>query len=238
MRIIPGIAGGIVVGLLNLIPASALAQQPAINWTGLYLGAHGGYGFGSVDWDTFAPGGPFQIRHSNDIKGGAGGVHLGWQHQVNQFVGGIEISWSGGELKSDRDAVLYATNTRTLEAGVDSLFLAALRFGLANTHWHWFGKAGYARAEVTTIMRDLTGGFGPGVIMSKSVNKQNGWTLGAGIEFAPSPNWIFGLEYNYVNLGSASKDGVQAVGVIFTNHENKDPAFSTVMARVSYKFGQ
>ena len=66
-----------------------------------------------------------------------------------------------------------------------------------------------------------------------------GWTAGAGIEHAFTPNWIFGVEYNYVDLGKEKYGGhMVSNGANVAGPEYfVDLKFSTVLARLSYKFG-
>ena len=66
-----------------------------------------------------------------------------------------------------------------------------------------------------------------------------GWTAGAGIEHAFTPNWIFGLEYNYVDLGQEKYGGHQLQNGVNAGGPEYfvDLKFSTVLARLSYKFG-
>ena len=58
------------------------------NWTGFYLGANGGYGFGKSDWDLSA----ISIKPDGGMFGGT----IGYNYQTGSIVWGIEgdIDWS------------------------------------------------------------------------------------------------------------------------------------------------
>ena len=49
-----------------------------------------------------------------------------------------------------------------------------------------------------------------------------------------SPNWVFGLEYNYYDLGSENVGGNYAGGAFALR--TTDVKFSSVLARLSYKY--
>jgi len=67
-------------------------------------------------------------------------------------------------------------------------------------------------------------------------NWHNGWTVGAGIEYGITKNWIAGLEYDYVSLSSKNYDldgtDVPAASYLWSVTNN----YSLVTGRVSYKF--
>ena len=64
-------------------PPPALVS-PAYNWSGFYVGAMGGYG-----WGTDAGNGGF----------GGGTVGYNWQFPGSQFVFGIEVDAAGASIK-------------------------------------------------------------------------------------------------------------------------------------------
>ena len=64
-------------------------------------------------------------------------------------------------------------------------------------------------------------------------NDHVGWTLGGGLEYAWG-NWLVGVEYNYYDLGD-QKYGGDARPDGWLSYEN-ELSFSSVLARVSYKF--
>ena len=84
------------------------------NWTGLHVGAHGGYGWGSnpitVDWsDPGALGGItaavavglIPVNFSSDMRGGIGGGQIGYDYQLSpNWVVGAEADFSFSGLKA------------------------------------------------------------------------------------------------------------------------------------------
>jgi outer membrane immunogenic protein len=65
----------------------------------------------------------------------------------------------------------------------------------------------------------------------------NGWTVGAGIEYAVTANWIFGVEYNFADFGSNRRNAAGSPSGIVTPITVDAGEFQSVLARLSYKFG-
>src|SRR5262249_18289534 len=63
-------------------PPRVPVVAPSYNWTGLYLGINGGYGFGRSKWDG--------LPASFDVNGGMVGGQIGYNVQSSQFVYGFE----------------------------------------------------------------------------------------------------------------------------------------------------
>ncbi len=95
------IAAGAVFALL--VSGSAFAQAPPYDWTGFYIGANGGYGWGTDDTVDFSytgipgcPGVGCPASLSVNTEGFLAGGHAGanWQH--NMWVLGVEgdADWS------------------------------------------------------------------------------------------------------------------------------------------------
>src|SRR5215813_10564712 len=63
-------------------PPRAPVVAPSYNWTGLYVGINGGYGFGRSKWDG--------LPASFDVNGGMVGGQIGYNVQSSQFVYGLE----------------------------------------------------------------------------------------------------------------------------------------------------
>jgi outer membrane immunogenic protein len=73
---------------------------PAANWSGFYIGAHGGYAKSRIlgTYDEAGDNGSFDF----DPKGAVGGLQAGYNFQSGVWVYGIEAdgTWSG--MKGDR----------------------------------------------------------------------------------------------------------------------------------------
>ena len=68
------------------------SPPPQFSWTGIYVGAHVGYGFSDLDWQFEATPG-ISTSHTGD--GGLLGAQIGYNVQVRQFVFGVEADMSG-----------------------------------------------------------------------------------------------------------------------------------------------
>src|SRR3974390_290655 len=70
---------------------------PMYNWSGFYIGAHGGYGWGRDPLTDTLFGGE---KGSNvDSKGWLGGFQAGANWQSGSWVGGVEIDLSATGIK-------------------------------------------------------------------------------------------------------------------------------------------
>jgi outer membrane immunogenic protein len=118
-----------------------------------------------------------------DLSGYNVGATLGYNWQIGSWVYGIE-----GDLS-------YTSNDETI-TGVKFTqdYLATVRGRLGYT---WterlliFGTGGYAGANTKATIGALS-----------SEKFLNGWTLGAGVEYAMLPRWTVKAEYLYVDYGS------------------------------------
>ena len=71
----------------------------------------------------------------------------------------------------------------------------AARFGYAADPRLYYGKAGGGWVRNSATVTDLTTGAS---VSSSATN--NGWMLGAGIEYGITLNWTVKLEYDYLGL--------------------------------------
>jgi outer membrane immunogenic protein len=224
------------------MPTKAPAYQapvvaPIGNWSGIYLGLHGGGAWSKVDWGLDYPFGappfPSNFSKSSAIYGG----HFGFQHQSGQWVYGAEFSLSDGiGAKSIGGVDLFGgVLVGEMRADIDPLFMATVRIGYASDRWLTYLKGGFASARIELFTDDNV----PGDFLSKSKKTHKGWTIGVGGEYAFTNDWSFGLEYNYVDLGG--RDTVQItledgspIGSIASSRA--DTRMHSVLARLSYKF--
>ena len=206
----------------------AKAQQ--YNWTGLYLGGHVGIAATDADWTFFN--GAVTETFRQDSSGWSGGAHLGLQQQMGNFVIGAEVSWSRLNHEDTSTALLAPNRSRTSE--IDDLFLATVRLGVTFNQWLPYVKGGYANGDVS-YRTFVTSSGQP---TTQSSGREHGWTVGAGLEYAMTPNLILGVEYDYVRLNVDNRSQYVFPGFISPETvTNASADIHSVMARLSYKLG-
>jgi outer membrane immunogenic protein len=200
------------------------ASAPSFSWTGCYIGAVAGYGWGSSD-QSFVGGGP-AIRGA-DVNGGTAGGTLGCNFQNGLGVWGIEndFSWAGFK-GDDPDIQIPSFRIGTKTTWLDTL---RLRLGYAadRTLWYVTGGVAFANVKATEVE--------PGVNPESEVSKTHtGWTLGGGAEYAFDPNWSAKLEYLHVDFNGTGYSGFccgySAKGSVNLKEE-------VVRVGINYRFG-
>jgi outer membrane immunogenic protein len=187
-------------------PAAApIYPPPAATWAGCYVGAAAGAvnhrASGNVDLTFDFEGGTIPFGSGAASKtGGIFGGYLGCQGQNRAFVYGIEGDFSG------------LTGTSVRQAGFETLEIQSKLSWLATVR----GRAGLA---VDNAMVYVTGGVAFANVKAQFVfpndtdivdnwhsNTRVGWTIGAGVEYMFTPNWIGRLEFLYADLGRHTKN--------------------------------
>ena len=175
-------------------------QPPIFNWSGFYVGAHAGYGWGRSKFDAAASG-----TDHFDVDGWLFGGLAGVNYQVGQTVFGAEadINWSGMDGRASCGGFTCETEVP------------------------WFGtvrgRLGYAADR---FMPYITGGLAFGKVDAKvsgfgsESDTRVGWTAGVGAEYALTENMSWKTEYLYVDLGSfdCSSCGAPTPDVDFRSH--------------------
>jgi outer membrane immunogenic protein len=219
-----------LVAIVAAAPAHAqLAAPAATNWSGFYIGAHGGYAWSREHRATldnyWTLGQPADPVLSPD--GGFGGLQLGYNWQVvPRWVVGVEADFSFGKLESGAGSFFNSIlpSSVTLTETVKWFSTVRARVGWQFTdRLMFYGTAGiaYGRVEQNAsiafgVPAFVPNGFSPpGGLLNlncptpgapcmtgSSSEVRGGWTIGGGGELALSSNWSLKAEYLYVNLGS------------------------------------
>lgn len=223
-------------------PKAAPVAVAAYNWSGFYVGAHLGGGWGNPNWtDRTDPAFAMLFADyvagqgfNHSIQGIIGGGHAGYNWQAGSWVFGLEASYSGADIKGTYRSTVGGADDN-FEARIRSLFLATGRVGYASANWLFYGKGGYAGADVSTSVSDTVGVFAFQVGAGNDRHWHSGWTAGAGVEYALASNWIVGVEYDYVRLQSKNHElGSLGGSYLWSVDPNN---LHMVVGRVSYKFG-
>jgi outer membrane immunogenic protein len=178
---------------------SAFSPVPFYNWTGLYVGANAGYGFGNPNWYDGFNG----IGGAYDARSGLIGGTIGYNAEtLAPFVLSEEV---------DLDVSRFHTTMATPACGSGCEFrsdwvgTARLRFGYAIDKFLPYVTGGLSFAQLST---DIVG------IPYGSLTKINmGWTVGVGLEYLLWDRWSAKIEYLYIDSSGISCTIACGVGV-------------------------
>ena len=126
-------------------PEPMLSPVSAYNWTGIYVGANAGYGWGNQNpLGLIAP--QFGQNNSFNINGGMFGGTVGGQVQVSHVVLGLEADgdWAWINGSSTASIPLLPGTALRLSSQNDALFTARSRIGYAADNWLFYSTFGVA----------------------------------------------------------------------------------------------
>ena len=173
---------------------------PAFTWTGVYLGVHGGYAWNDVAgvFDS-ADVNPINLNRL-DLSSALLGGQIGAQYQFGNFVVGVE---GDASVLLNDDSFRYnfdlAPSGFSFEAGTNYLASIRGRLGYAIDRFHFYGTAGWAKAEYE-ISTNVSPVVVPGTGSSKFT--QDGAVYGGGIEYAIGDGAILRAEYLHYDVGT------------------------------------
>jgi outer membrane immunogenic protein len=212
--------------------APARYYSPSYSWSGLYVGVNAGAEWGRIDGSLpSAPGFPFNVDlDSRFVLGG----HAGYQHQMGNWVLGVEGGYSNvtDSKFSSNPAGASCANIFPCQARIDGIWQVGGRLGYAVDKWMVYGTGGWAQADVITRSA-------PGIEVASA--NHDGWFIGGGAEFALTKNVIIGAEYLHYDFSAETQNTTPATtpaGVcpLFCVRRI-DPDADVVRARLTFKFG-
>jgi outer membrane immunogenic protein len=179
------------LGVRRQAPAQEVfAPAPVASWTGFYVGANLGYGWGNFDGTVsgFGLSAPVSPR----LSGVVGGGQLGYNWQTGPFVFGIEGDIQGtGEHHSETFTALGFAGNEDMNLDM----FATIRGRIGVTPWSsglLYATGGWAWMQGRYTLNAPA--FG--TLIDSSVSK-GGWTLGGGYEQMVWAHWSAKLEYLY-----------------------------------------
>lgn len=211
-------------------PVMKAPLAPVTSWTGCYIGAQGGWGFGTSKGTLTNAAGLVPSVYDLDIDGGVAGGHIGCQWQSGIWVWGIE---GDGEWSDIKESGLFgppgsAAGTYTIGTEFGGMGSIRGRLGWAvSGQWLIYGTGGWAVAGVKTTYA-ITGS----APFHTEDETRSGWTAGGGIEWAFAPAWSARAEYRFTDLGSKS-----FVDTGTNSADNNKITFHAVRFGLSYHFG-
>jgi outer membrane immunogenic protein len=214
----------------------------ALNWSGFYLGVHGGHGWADNDFSRDRGAG---VR-TNGIasKGWVGGGHAGYNWQLGRAVAGLEADFSLADIKGNSAPWLTNTGatTNTLSDDVKYLGTARGRLGwLPLDNVLVYGTGGLAWEKIERTSTAVTS-VAPGATNTfVNPNDHFGWVAGIGAEtILANSNWIGRLEYlhyDFGNIDGSFRTLSTNPAATTTTDRGGRQTIDVVRAGVSYKFG-
>jgi outer membrane immunogenic protein len=197
------VLASIAIGALSALaqPVSAadfpeflrLSSPAGFSWTGLYLGAHGGYG-----WTK---------SQGLDAKGGFGGGQGGFNYQMGAFVLGLEGDSAWADISQTVNGGLLFGLPVSVTFQDDTLASLRARFGVTANKVLFYATGGgaWGHGKIT--------GTAFGVTLSGDA-WHSGWSAGGGAEWAFLPNVSAKIEYIHYGFDSATYSGLVNSGKI------------------------
>ena len=227
------------------------------NWTGFYVGAHAGAAAGRSDIG-FAND-PAGAGTSPHVFGPIGGIQVGYNHQVNNWVFGVE-----GDAGVAR---IFGARTCGTDAGTDGAgntvrfnpfyqncndrmnwtATAAARVGYASGRTLFYVKGGGAwadgRVKVDCIDAISVPCLNPQGNQYPTFNanfteyttanyNRFGWLIGYGTEFDLGKNWSAKAEYDYIQFGRQTQLASDAQTLLLSR-----TSISQVKIGLNYRLG-
>ena len=202
----------------------APAYSAIYDWTGFYVGAHTGYGDGSIG-PRSNPIFEQSVFFPPTITGLLGGYQAGYNRQFgNRMVLGFETD---ATFTSPTDAPRLVP--APFHSSIDYAGSLRGRIGYASGAWMPYVTGGFAWGHSEIRINDADG-----EVVSNPGRYHAGWTVGAGAEFALSGNWTAKLEYDYVDLARRTYD----LGEFGLPSVSLDPKLHLLKFGLNYRFGE
>jgi outer membrane immunogenic protein len=198
---------------------------PVFTWTGFYIGIEGGGDFRNYhdNWTG---------RGINKDGGLIGGV-LGYNWQMGNFVVGLE--GDAAALLSGNEAWTY-NGVQLFNNTLNGDYAAAIRGRIGIPAFEralFYVAGGVAFGDVKYNYYAPALGYGVSATQDRV-----GWTIGAGMDYAFTPNWIARIEYRYVDLGNGDNYNFAYGGVNYWSNNRLNVTSNQVMGAIMYKFGE
>jgi outer membrane immunogenic protein len=207
-----GSASAADMGARKAPPMAAPIAQ-VYNWTGLYVGIHGGYA-----WGDFS---------GLDIDGGFFGGQIGfnWQAPGSPIVFGIELDSAWANIEGG--VVTPGVGTLTSDINYQGSLRGRVGYAFNNALLYVTGGLAWMHNDL-----DVTVPVAPFVVGVSDDNTHFGYTIGAGLEYAFAPNWSAKVEYLYADYGAENYfSGIVPGGFDF------DAQTHSVKLGLNYRFG-
>ncbi|MCL2716949.1 MAG: outer membrane beta-barrel protein [Alphaproteobacteria bacterium] len=228
----PAMAADMATKTYSKAPPIVIAA--VTDWSGLYLGVNGG---GGSSHNCFSVAGFLPDAGCHDATGGTIGGQIGYRWQLGSWVLGVEAQGNWADFSGSHDplAGLWNAGRWTVASKTDSfgLFTGQIGHSLGSVLLYVKGGAAVVNNSIDVSRAKKTLAYPDGIALSLDDTRWGG-TIGAGVEYALSPNWSIGVEYDHIFLGGKDYT-VAAPWMDVVGHMSQDIDMGLV--RLNYKFG-
>ena len=207
----------------------------AFDWTGIYFGADGGFGWtlptGTLLDAMGAPLTPYSYR----VNGPVAGLFVGGNYQMNKIVLGVEGDWQWSNLTGNNQILaplgavgVFPGGPFTISTTVKDYAAVRGRVGFALDQFLVFGTGGWAWGNPLTsyALTNAAPFFNNG-------GSSTGWTAGLGVDYAFTESFFGRIEYRYTSLATAGFVSAATNSAVASDHL----PMSDLRAGIAYKFG-
>ncbi len=203
---------------------AADVEAPAVyDWSGFYVGLQAGYAWGDSQVDEINDDGSLNQTQDYDHDGFVGGVHAGYNFDMQGLLLGLEGDFEYADIQGDQD---FGGSDDETDKTIEWLGSLRLRAGVTMDRALIYATGGVAVGEVDMEASE------PGLSISDSETAW-GWTIGGGIEYALSDAISARIEYRYTDLENTEHSGDIFGGTFTYEHEND---FHAVRGGLSWHF--
>ena len=201
-----GAAIGFPVFAADMPLKAPIVPVPVVyNWTGCYIGGHGGGLWVHKDWTDVTLGGnaPFG---GHDGQGWLAGGQIGCNYQIDRWVFGLQGDYAWTDVKASNVNLVQPLFTD--HSQVKSLGSVTGRIGYAWDRLLGYVKGGWAWERDDYFIDNNTAFFAgpifvaPGTLLFSGSETRGGWTVGIGAEYAFDARWSVFVEYNHYDFGT------------------------------------
>jgi outer membrane immunogenic protein len=249
----PALVGGATIALAMGL-ASGISSAPAADlvtkapppapvavtpWTGVYIGANVGAGFGNTKFYDIFPTPDFQLDANINSLGWLGGLQAGYNYQMGSVVLGVRGNFDWAGINSNFGCFTFGSQQCT-EHGewISTLVGRAGWLFTPSVLLYVDGGAAWMRDSWTDVAHTAAKSGGvpslPGDIFTAD-DIRAGWVIGGGLEYRLSPSWSVWAEYDYMNFGERPVTFSDGLGNFFP--EEIKQSVQTVTVGVNYYFG-
>jgi outer membrane immunogenic protein len=235
MSSLRGSLAAIVIAGASCVAAAAPAvAHDHQRWGGLYIGAHIGGSW--ADYRVTGDNGAFDEagveRYTQSLESIIGGAQIGLNHQFGRIVVGIEADVSFADAQDTILQLADPDNIVRSKLGTHGTLTA--RLGYDAGQWMPYVKGGLAWAQLDVLAADIVDGTVniDASDLTQSSGIRGGWTIGAGVDYALTKNWIARAEYAYMDFRSFNTRNLD--GDTFRH----DLELHSVRVGVSYKWAR